>query len=282
MQPYGLILTSAAVGCARICHAKGDSAKAFDLLDQVKPKLNSPDKSLLIKRLDADKAYLSFKNDCIDEVDAWLQTCKIKHIDIVPLYRIGEYFQLVRVLTEKGSANEALLLLDHLYQLVCDEDRLRDKVKVSILQSIAFHQKGDELNAIMKLEAALELAEPGEFIRSFIDEGARMADLLLQYLHQRQHQFISKSANISLLYVKKLLLLMQVHVDETFISGSLLTVQELKIVRMIEAGLSNKQAAQQNQVTAETVKSHLKNIYRKLNVNSRWQAVQRSKELNLL
>ena len=74
-----------------------------------------------------------------------------------------------------------------MYRLVDEHDRLWDKVKVSILQSMAFYRKGDIANAVMKLEAALQLAEPGKFIRSFLDEGAKMAQLLREYLLYRQH-----------------------------------------------------------------------------------------------
>lgn len=95
---------------------------------------------------------------------------------------------------------------------------------------------------------------------------------------------MSKSANVSLLYVKKKLLqLMKVEMNESLAFESLLTRQELKVLRMMEMGLSNKQIAAEIQVTAETVKSHVKkNIYRKLEVNNKWQALHRGRELNLL
>jgi LuxR family maltose regulon positive regulatory protein len=282
MQPYALILLSAAIIAARICLAKGDSAKAFELLDQVKPKIDSKDKSIIHKKLDAEKAFLSIANDSFNEVTAWLQTCGLKYTDTVPLDQVKVYFQLSRALTYCGRVNEAIQLLAQLNQLVHDEDRLKDKIKVFILLGIALHRNGDITNALMKLETALQLAEPGEYIRSFIEEGKEMADLLSQYLHQMQHHLIRKPANVSLLYVKKLLLLLKAHTDETFIARPLLTRQELKIVGMIERGLSNKQMAEQIQVSVETVKSHLKNIYSKLDVNSRWQALQRGKELKLL
>ncbi len=70
---------------------------------------------------------------------------------------------------------------------------------------------------------------------------------------------MSKSANVSLLYVKKKLLqLMKVEMNESLAFESLLTRQELKVLRMMEMGLSNKQIAAEIQVTAETVKSHVK------------------------
>jgi LuxR family maltose regulon positive regulatory protein len=281
LQPYALILVNASIYAARISQAKRDSAKAFELLEQVKPKIDSPDKSIFIQRLDAEKAHLSLANGSFDYVAAWLQSCGLNHNDAIPQNRIREYLHLASALIEFGYLDEAIELLERLYRIVNDEDRLRDKVKVSIVQSIAFHRKGEAKNALMKLEAALQLAEPGGFIRSFIEEGARMDELLTQYLHIRQHNLIGNSTHVSLSYVNMLLQVMKVHMIGSPISGAL-TRQELKIVQMIGMGLSNKQIAEQTQVKAETVKSHLKNIYRKLGVNSRIQALQRGKEMDLL
>lgn len=62
----------------------------------------------------------------------------------------------------------------------------------------------------------------------------------------------------------------------------ILTEQETRILRLITDGLSNKEIAYHLNIKAETVKSHIKNVYRKLNVNSRVQALQRAKELMIL
>lgn len=53
-----------------------------------------------------------------------------------------------------------------------------------------------------------------------------------------------------------------------------LTQKEITVLQFISTGMSNKQIAKQLNVSAETIKSHIKNIYRKLNVNNRIQAVQ--------
>jgi two-component system, LytTR family, response regulator len=61
----------------------------------------------------------------------------------------------------------------------------------------------------------------------------------------------------------------------------ILTEQETRILRLITDGLSNKEMGNQLHITTETVKSHIKNLYRKLNVNNRVQALQRAKELKI-
>ncbi|OCT13370.1 hypothetical protein A8709_03715 [Paenibacillus pectinilyticus] len=278
MQPYALILLSASINAARICQAKGDSAKAFEWLEWVKPKIDSVDKRMFMRRIEAEKANLSLANGSFDE--RWLQTCGIKHTDTIPPGPIKEYLILANALMEQGEVDDALHLLEQLYQLVDKADRIWDKVKVTILQSMAFYQKGDMTNAVMKLEAALQSAEPGKYIRSFVDEGAKMAELLREYIRQRQTGANRKTASTR--YARELLLLISDSMNETGSSGALITKQELKILKMIDMGLSNKQIAEQLQITAETVKSHLKSMYRKLHVNSREQALKQGKELQWL
>ncbi|NQX60666.1 response regulator transcription factor [Paenibacillus qinlingensis] len=62
----------------------------------------------------------------------------------------------------------------------------------------------------------------------------------------------------------------------------MLTDREMRILRLVTEGLTNKEIGTQMNITAETVKSHMKNMYRKLDVNSRIQAIQRATELKIL
>ena len=280
MQPYALILLGASAVAVRIYQAKGDSAKAFDLLERLKSKIHSPDKSIFIRKIEAEKAYLSLVNGSFDA--GWLQTNGIQYTDTAPFASIREYLHLARALMECGRENDALQLLEQLYRFVDEEDRLWDKVKVAVLHSMVFYRKGDTTNAVMKLETALQLAQQGKYIRSFLDEGAKMAELLREYLGQRKINSNRKSAGVSLPYVRELLLMMDESANKTGSSGLLITKQELKILRMIDMGLSNKQIAEQLHITVETVKSHLKSMFRKLDVNSREQALRQGKELKLL
>ncbi|MFC5471294.1 LuxR C-terminal-related transcriptional regulator [Cohnella suwonensis] len=282
MQPYARILVQAAVGAARIRYVKGDAEGAAELLEQVKSKLHSPDNPLFFQELETERAALSVNEPSADEAAAWLQSCGLAPSDNVPVNRVREYLHYARALIACGQADEAMGLLDRMYRLVRHEDRLIYVIQVLIVQSKALHHQRDTPHALMKLEAALHLAEPQGYIRSFVDEGATMAQLLAEYLHCRQTGHIRESLSVSLLYVKKLLLHMNVRKSGASDSPSPLTMQETKILRMVHEGLMRRQIAERINVTDETVKKHMKNIYKKLDASSRMQALQRGKELNLL
>ncbi|MFD2330823.1 LuxR C-terminal-related transcriptional regulator [Cohnella sp. GCM10020058] len=280
MQPYALITVIAYIVAAQIGQANGNSAKAFELLEQAKSKIHSEDKNLFMRKIEAEQAYLSLINGSFD--GSWLRTCGMQHTDTVLPGSIREYQHVARALMACGRFNEALLLLDQLYRLADEQDRLWDKVKVTVLQSIVLYRKGDAANAAVKLECALQLAEPDKFLRSFLDEGSAMAELLHEYVRQRRRHANRESSAVSLNYVGDLLRRLTEHTNKQEVPSSLLTNQELTVLRMIDTGLSNKEIAEQLRITAETVKSHLKNLYRKLEANNRVQALKQGKVLKLL
>jgi LuxR family maltose regulon positive regulatory protein len=190
---------------------------------------------------------------------------------------------LARALGQCGHLAKAKHLLERLYRLVTREDRLRDTIQVLIVQSMTLHRNGETDAALLKLDIALTLAEPHGYIRSFVDEGKRMKELLSNYLQLRQISFIREPVNVSLLYVKQLLQTMHVNVEGALsLRSFILTEKEMNVLRMIEQGMSNQQIAEHQYILVSTVKTHIQNMYKKLKVNNRFQAVQRGKELNML
>jgi ATP/maltotriose-dependent transcriptional regulator MalT len=137
--------------------------------------------------------------------------------------------------------------------------------------------------AVSTLERALRLGEPRGYVRIFIDEGGPMGDLLRHLAARGQH----------IDYVNRLLTALQVDgirkaerlPRATLTHQSLiepLTNRELEVLRLVSISQSNEAIAQTLVISIETVKKHLKNIYGKLAVHHRVDAVQRARELNLL
>lgn len=280
-QPYSRIWAFAGRLYAQMNITKGNIEFALSLLEQIKEKLNTPDKDFFIRRIESYTAYFCIRAGLTDQVAEWIQTCGMKYTDSIPSFYYDYYF-FARALLELGQASEALILSEKLMQLTEEKNWTRDKIKILILRSIAQEQLGKGKEALIDLEATLHLAEPQGFIRSFTDESKALGGMLVRYLQYRQNGSLRNPLSVSLAYVKKLLRLMNVQLQGSLVIPPLLTEQELRILRKMKQGCKNKEIAEQMGISPETVKKHTKNIYQKLEVNSRLLAVQAATELHLL
>ncbi|WP_409343639.1 BTAD domain-containing putative transcriptional regulator [Paenibacillus sp. MBLB4367] len=170
------------VAASRIQQAKGNSLKAAALLEQLKMKIDSPDYEIFLRKIEAEQASLAVRQGDLASAQRWLKQCGMSHSDEATLDQVPEQLALVRVLAACGQCEPALSLAERLYHLLTKEDRLRDRVHVLILQSMALYLDGRTEQVLTKLDTALRIAKPQGFIRSFVDEGTAMAELLSIYV----------------------------------------------------------------------------------------------------
>ena len=151
-----------------------------------------------------------------------------------------------------------------------------------MLQAIALHMNGEKDKAVQLLGDALALAEPGGFIRLFVDEGLPMAQLL------------SEAAAIGMMpdYTGKLLAACAAEEQKREDTSSLpppaqpliepLSRRELEVLHLMAQGLSNQEMCERLFLALDTVKGHNRKIFDKLQVQRRTEAVARARELGLL
>jgi LuxR family maltose regulon positive regulatory protein len=155
-----------------------------------------------------------------------------------------------------------------------------ERLKVMVLQAVALYAHAEKNEAAQLLREALALAEPGGFVRTFVDEGLPMAQLLSEVAAQ----------GIMPDYTGKLLAAFEdATKDERRktepCASSLvepLTRRELEVLQLISQGLSNREIAERLFLALDTVKGHNRRIYGKLHVRRRTEAVSRARELGLL
>jgi LuxR family maltose regulon positive regulatory protein len=182
---------------------------------------------------------------------------------------------LVRLLMAKGDYSAALALSKGLLQKAEAEKRMGRVIEVLVLQSLAFEGKKDMDQALAVLEKALLYAQPEGYARVFLDEGEPMAKLLFQ----------AKAHRIGQGYASELLSALgevfSIELPPAQLLIEPLTLRELEVLKLIEAGYSNQDIADKLVISMPTVKRHISNIYAKLGVESRTQAVSLGKELRL-
>ena len=184
----------------------------------------------------------------------------------------AEYFTLSRLLIAQGNLARAESLLLRLHQAAAAAERNGSLIEILILQALTFAAQRRNEDALSSLAQALGLAEGEGFVRIFLDEGVPMVALLRQAVAQETYA----SYALHLLdAVGETATAPQPLIDP-------LSERELEVLRRVAAGYSNQDIARELFVAGSTVKKHVHNIYAKLGVGSRTQAVARARELGLL
>ena len=155
-------------------------------------------------------------------------------------------------------------------------------MNVLALQTLLYKRLGDEPAADEKLAKALTLAEPGGFIRMFMDLGSEMAGLLERqakkdpasdYIRSLRQVFQKEGLGSAAEPVP------DPEVDTGMKMLDLLTNREQEILELFTQRLSNQEIADSLYIAPSTVKRHTANIYRKLDVNNRRQAVNKAYQI---
>jgi LuxR family maltose regulon positive regulatory protein len=193
------------------------------------------------------------------------------------------YSDLARLLIALDRAAETLPLLTRLLEATIRMERYVDEIRYLVLIALAQHALGNTQTAIDSLGQALTLAEPQGYVRLFVDEGLPMAELLIFAILQ----------NVTPDYASKLLaafpkdILGAVQIDKELTVNTQMLVEplsqrEIEVLRLMAEGHKYKEIAERLVVSINTVRHHTRNVYGKLEVNNRAQAIGRAKELNLL
>jgi LuxR family maltose regulon positive regulatory protein len=197
------------------------------------------------------------------------------------IYREQEQIVLARVLVAQGRWNEALPLLARLEGATDGGNRFGRLIEILVLEAVVQQAQGDTARALTALERALVMGEPEGYVRVFVEQGAAMAELLQ----------VAASRGIAPDYVSSLLAAFEAEGTKSVPApappmpsplAEPLTDREMEVLRLIGEGYSNDDIAGALVISLNTVKKHASNVYGKLGVHSRTQAVVRAQELGLL
>jgi ATP/maltotriose-dependent transcriptional regulator MalT len=196
--------------------------------------------------------------------------------DPIPYAREPEYLALLRVLLAQGDRQAAVGLSDRLLQQAQAAGRSGRAIEVLILQALLFQQSKEPARALAILDAALSLARTEGYVRTFLDEGEPMLHLLNQ---ARAHRLGEG-------YAAELWLAAGRPGSPKMPSAQglvePLTEREMEVLKLIASGLTNDDIASRLVISRATVKRHISNIYGKLDVPGRAQAILRARELRLI
>jgi LuxR family maltose regulon positive regulatory protein len=179
-----------------------------------------------------------------------------------------------RLLLAEGKPAEALSLLEHSDAHAGPDYHVRTRIRHALLSAIAHHRQEASNRPIEYFDVAISLSAASGCVRSLLSEGAGLVPLLRDYI-------ATSPAPANLAHALTILRLIE-ESSAPAAPDSLLSSAERKILQHLESGFSNKLIARKAGVTESTVRFHLRNIFVKLKVRSRLQAITIARQNNLL
>jgi LuxR family transcriptional regulator, maltose regulon positive regulatory protein len=189
------------------------------------------------------------------------------------------YSSYVRLLLLQNRLDEAELLLSELYTLANNGKRIERIIDIKVSFAILYEMKGMHENAVLNLIQAMELASEENLLIGFV---FRSNDIkgLLKDVYKIQ---ATTKTNISNNFIENLKLAIDRRENQIKFHAEIeLSARELDTLKLITGELSNQEIADKLFISLNTVKTHLKNIYLKLEVDSRSKAAAKAKEMGLL
>lgn len=251
----------------------------------------------LVRRGAAVQAHVWLMQGEVVAATAWAEASGLHADDPSSYPQEAEYLTLARVHIARRRHDPGydlmatLGLLDRLLAAAEAGTRTHSVIEILTVQALACQAQGETQAALTKLERALALAAPEGYVRMFVDEAAPMAALLALVTHRRS-PVAAYAATLLAAFSDSSPALSRADLAAPDLQAARrqtqhllvepLSVREMEILRLIATGHSNQAIADTLIVAVSTVKKHVNNIFSKLDVESRTQALMRARALNLL
>ena len=222
------------------------------------------------------EAGIRLQEGDLEFVVHWAEAAGLSGEDEPEYLRMEQHLLYARLLLARKQVADARRWLARLERFTRDHRLYRWLLSVYLLQALAADELGNRELARDRILSAIEIAAPQDYVRALLDEDRRLLRLLPEVRHAAP-AFVDRLAEVA-------------QAQEGFESTGReverlvepLSDRELEVLRLIAAGLANREIAEELTIAVGTVKRHINHIYGKLGVHSRTQALVRARELDLL
>jgi LuxR family transcriptional regulator, maltose regulon positive regulatory protein len=217
--------------------------------------------------------------------ESWADTRPMSGSASISFTNETTWMSQARILLAKGASKEAILLLNLLADTAEKEGRKGSLLEIRILRAIALRTNGDTTRATAEIESALALAEPEGYIRTLVDEGQPLQELLVLYLARARSGRLRDYTTHVLAQMDGSLKTITPEREESSANSQLvdpLSPRELEVLHLMSLGKTNQEIANTLIVARGTIKAQAVSIFRKLDAANRTEAVARARQLGIL
>jgi LuxR family maltose regulon positive regulatory protein len=300
---------------ARIQQAQGAAAAASATMDEAIRVAEDIGLPRLIAFAAGQQADLWLRQGNIPAAIRWAQSSGLGAADELTFLREPEYLAFARMLLAIGAVNDAQSLLARLHDRAAVDARVGRQIAARLTQAVAYQGVGDHPQALLATKQALVLGASGGYTRSFLDSGAPVAALVDELCAPARESPADQHSSAEA-YAMRLRALRDPASDvpsavladparaatpirdhgahpappppinagesPALQQADQLTTREREVLSCIAAGMTTRAIAQQLALAPSSVNWHIANLYSKLHVHNRTQAIARGRILGLL
>lgn len=301
---------------ARIQHAQGEAAPARATMEDAIRVAEATGLPRLIAFAAGQQADLWLRQGNLPAAVRWAQSSGLGVADELTFLREPEYLAFARMLLAIGAIDDAQFLLARLHDRAAADARVGRQIAALLTQAVAYQGVGAHAQALLATKQALVLASAGGYTRSFLDAGAVVA-ALVDHLCAPTRETPADQHSSAKVYAMRLRALRDPASSEVpgavltarargatpildhgahpappnpitagespaFQQADQLTTREREVLSCIAAGMTTRAIAQQLALATSSVNWHIANLYSKLHVHNRTQAIARGRTLRLL
>jgi LuxR family maltose regulon positive regulatory protein len=288
---FGPPLVTGLVVLAKLHRAGGDDTACSVALDEAEALM--PQVSDLRIPVAAVRARLALVDGDPSEAYTWARAHGAVGRRGAAYAREADFLLLARLWLTERDPGDVVGLLEPWRELAASQLRTASLIELALVTALAHATVGDQQAAMVALAESLTLAAPERHIRTFVDEGAAVADLLRELLVGRRLERLAGADTVPREFLADLAAAFEragTPVLPTASAGAVavaglvepLSARELEVLVLLTAGHSNRVIADRLFIGLDTVKRHVTHIFGKLGVANRTQAAARARELELV
>jgi len=274
------ILLAARLVLSGVQRAKGRHREAEEILRETRKELARLEVVAGLLHCDAELALMALEEGDREPAEIWLNRYRLHGDQPFAVRQLYEYHYLARIYAGLGRQAEAFRLIERLTEVADEANLLYLSLEIAVTKLLLLHETGREEEALALLRKVLLVSEPRSYVRLFLDGREPMADLLA--LSIRSWDRSTADAYPALGYMRSLLAGFGHRAAEVRPVADLLLIltrKELQILQLIARRKSNNEMAAELGIGYGTVRTHLHQIYVKLGIGSRSEAIRIGEQL---